>query len=58
MTMVMILTIMAISVLLILAGASRQDRKADEWARLELMLKPPDDDDGVTLLEEDDDADG
>ena len=54
MTAAAILAILAICVLLVLTGAAKLERQADEWARYE--LHPPDeDDDGVTLLEEDED---
>ena len=47
-----ILVILALSVLLILAGSAKLNQRADEWARYE--LHPPDDDDGVSLLEDND----
>ena len=52
-----ILVILALSVLLILAGSAKLNKKADEWAKYELH-PPDDDDDGVTILKEDEHEDG
>lgn len=56
MTAVVMLAILAIAILLVLAGSAHINHQADVWERYE--LRPPDSDDGCSVIEEaDTDAD-
>lgn len=50
MTAVVMLAILAIAILLVLAGAERINHQAEVWERYE--LRPPDSDDGCSVIEE------
>ena len=58
MTVCVIAVLLCISAALIVAGAVKLERRAENWERYERFMHPPDDNgDGVTLLEDNDDAD-